>query len=264
MREKPPFSGTVKEYTRERYIGYVQGNISLDYKIIFKFDENNKLNEIHSYNAKNKLTDISYYLYDNFKNLAEVIIKTAKGNKKQQIIYEYSDNKSYQVTNILKGQRIITKYDEFGNPIEEIFDVDSSKPPNIMKFINKYDDKQQLIEKQTLLPSGEIDSTVKYKYNTRGLLIEECQTNEKTSWIVNGREFRLWKSHISQFFYNNNKDVILTEFYTDGNNDETHKKEITYDEFNSITEIKDFRKGYAFKNKDTFGLVSVTKYSYVR
>ena len=121
-----------------------------------------------------------------------------------------------------------------------------------------------MIEKQTIIPSGELDSTTRYKYDSNGLLNEEDKINNKTSWFANGRELKLSKHSVSKHTYNNRGDLVLSEFHSDGFGDESHKKEITYNEFNDITQIKDYRKGYAYIWKDDFGLLSITKYYYVR
>jgi len=65
-------------------------------------------------------------------------------------------------------------------------------------------------------------------------------------------------SHNSKF------DLILSQINPDKSNNETLKKEIVYNEFGDIVEKRDYRKGYAYLFKDDLGLISITKYSYVR
>ena len=263
MTRTKPFSGIVKEYTEERFIGYIAGKVTMDYKIVHKYD-GSKLTEIHTYSSKNKLTNISYYNYDHLQNITEILIKTAKGTIKQRIIYEYINNRLSHVTNISKIFKIVTKYDESGNPLQNDYDKSKDDLPCSTKFNNKYDVNQRLKEKQIMLPNDELDSIIQYKYNNEGLLLEENITNCKTSFLSGARENKISKNLTSKHSYNDHCDLILSKFFADGQNNETHKKEISYDGTNSICEIKDFRKGRAFLNKDTFALISVTKFSYVR
>ena len=132
------------------------------------------------------------------------------------------------------------------------------------KYKNIYDKNKIVVEKHTILLSGELESIEKYKYNNEGLLIEKNKINIKTSWFGKGQELRTSKNSVSKHTYNNKGDLILSEFYSDMFGNETHKKEITYDKYNDIAQIKDYRKGYAYIYKDNFGLISVTKYSYIR
>jgi hypothetical protein len=215
MPEKSPFSGAVKEYTEERYILDKKEKEILDYKYIWKYGENNKLSEVNRYNSKNKLADASYFQYDNFGNVIEMTVKTAKGSKKQTIKYEYIDNKLFQIANMARSFKTISKFDDSGNLIEELFFRDASTPPYITRYTNIYDINKRLIEKQTILPSGELDSTIRYKFNSKGLIIEENKINNKTSWFANGREFKLSKNSVSRHTYNDSGDLVLSEFHSD-------------------------------------------------
>jgi hypothetical protein len=264
MDKKPPFVGIVKEYTEERYVFDKKGSELLDYKYIWKYNENNKLSEVHRHKSNNKLADISYYTYDDFQNTLEIIVKTPKGNIKQRLIYEYTNNKLTQITNVAKSFKTIEKFDGYGNLIEEVFYRDISLPPYIKRCKNVYNNNKQLIEKWTILTSGELDSTVRYEYNENGLLTQESVIHNKTTYRVDGKELRISKNSISKHTYNDKGDLFLSEYKSDGFGSETHKKEIAYDEFNDITQINDYRKGYAYIWKDNFGLISVTKYFYKR
>ena len=260
MDDKCPFSGTVKEYSEERYVFDKQKNENLDYKYVYKYNENHELSEVHGYNSKNKLTDISQYVYDDSRKLAEIIVKSARGNKKQRIIYEYTDNKLTQVTNIARSFKTIEKFDDYKNVTEEMFYGDESAPPYITRYKNIYDKDKRLKEKWTILPSNEIDHTESYLYDSKGLLVQETRIN-KASVRNDGKELpRSWES-ISKYTYDDKDNLVLSEFYSGGSASETHKKEINYDEYGDIAQIKDYR---AFIWEDNFRLVSVTRYSYVR
>lgn len=264
MSDKLPFSTMVKEYQEEIYGLDTKGSLLLSRKTIYKYDENNRLREIHDYSSKDKLQDINYYTYDNLNNLLEIQIKTAKGNKKQRIVYEYSQNKLCQIVNTHRSYKAITKYDEHSNIVEEIFYRASDKPPYITKYINEYDSEGHLIKKQKITPDGRLDDVTQYKYNSNGLLIEENVTNGKTSFVLGGKEFKQSKNRITQHVYDNNGNLILSEYFSDGMITETHKKEITYNDLNDIIKITEYVKGIYFTNKNEFKPRRITKYSYIR
>jgi hypothetical protein len=264
MDKKPPFSEIVKEYTEERYVFDKKGNEILDFKYIWKYNENNNISEVHRYNSKNKLTDISHYTYNDVQNILEVIVRTPKGSKKQSMFYKYNCNKLIEISNIAKSFKTISKFDNAGNLIEEAFYRDSNSSPYITRYKNVYNRNKQLIEKWIILASGELDSTIIYEYNDAGLLIQENKTNNKTTYKIDEKELRISKNSISKYTYNDRGDTILSEYESEGFGKETHKKEITYNEFNDIVQIKDYSKGYAYIWKDDFGLMSVTNYFYKR
>jgi hypothetical protein len=212
MTRAKPFSGIVKEYTEERFIGYVAGKVTMDYKIVHKYD-GSKLTEIHTYSSKNKLTNISYYNYDHLQNITEILIKTTKGTIKQRIIYEYINNRLSQVTNTSKIFKIVTKYDESGNPLQNDYYKSKDDLPYSTKFNNKYDVNHRLIEKQIMLPKDELDSIIRYKYNNEGLLLEENIMNCKTSFSPGALENKISQNLTLKHSYNDQGELIFIQVF---------------------------------------------------
>ena len=252
MDIKPPFSGVVKEYSLERY-GYDEnGNDILDYKYTWKYNKDHKISEVRQYDSKNELLTVSNYAYNNDQNLQEIIIQTVEGSIQQNLVYEYKGNKLSQITDAASDYKIITKFDDCGNMIEKLNLTDDGSPFSTTRYANMYDQNNRLIEKHTIFPSGESDWVDKYEYNDEGLLIEEVRIRHKIT-------------SIAKHCYNGKGDLIQSEFNPGESNSETLKKDIVYNENNDITEIREYRKGWCYQDRnDEFGLTGITKYSYIR
>ncbi len=252
MDAKLPFSGTVKEYTLESFtIDDNQKEIP-DYKYVWKYNSHNNLSEVSHYDSNNQLVEVSRYTYDDHQNLLEITVNDAEGEEKQSIVYLYKEGKLDQVVNTANNSRKITNYDDFGNPVEEQNYQSPDSPPSITNYINQYDQGNRLVEKRAILPLANSDWISTYKYNSRGLLIEETRTRNKAVSIV-------------LHTYNDKGDLILSEHNPGEFHSETVKKEIIYDNHNDIVEIKDYRKGWCYNNlDDRFVLTAVSRYSYIR
>lgn len=252
MDVKPPFSRPVKEYSLESYVSDEDGREVQDYKITWKYNANNKISEVQNYDSNNELSDVSCYTYDNDQNLMGVTVKTADGSRKKSLFYEYKENKLFQITETSADFAIVTRFDDYGNIIEKHNLGDTGLPFSTTKYINLYDQNDRLIEKHTVFPSGDTVWVEKYKYNNEGLLIEEQRIRHQITSIVN-------------YSYNDKGDLILTECNPDKINSETLKCEIIYDENDDIVEIKEYRKGWCYQDRnDEFGLTGIARYSYVR
>ena len=119
-------------------------------------------------------------------------------------------------------------------------------------YVNLYDENGRLVEKHTIFPSGDSDWIDKFQYNDAGLLIEEQKIRRQLVSIV-------------KHSYNDKGDLILSDFNPGEPNHETLKKEIVYNENNDIVEIKEYRKGWCYQDRnDEFGLTGIFRYSYVR
>ena len=116
---KPPFSSPVKEYSMESYICDEDGKEVLDNKVTWKYNQNHKISEIYQYDPKTKFSELSCYTYDKDQNLKEVTVKIEDGEQKKHLIYEYKDNILDQITEIAGDYKIVTKYDDYGNPSEK-------------------------------------------------------------------------------------------------------------------------------------------------
>jgi YD repeat-containing protein len=252
MNVKPPFTGAVKAYTMERFIINEKGREALDYKYIWKYNEYRQLFEVEHYSAKNKLSDISRYTYDDQQNLVEIVVKTVKGSVKQHLFYEYKDGKLSQIIDEARFFKIVTKYDDHGNPLEEQNFRDADAPPSVTRYINAYDKNNMLVEKHTIFPLSDSDWVDQYKYDSDGRLIEENRSRNKAVSIV-------------KHSYNDEGDLIRSDYFLDEVNNETIIKNIVYDTDGNILEIKEYRDGW-FNQDDNNepGLISISRYSYVR
>jgi hypothetical protein len=234
----------------ENYTFDEQGKEILESKSIWKY-ENNRLSEVQHYNAKNKLTDTNCYTYDQAGNLTEITVKTAKGSKKQSVIHEYQDNKLVQVTDNTRGYKIVSKFDDHGNPTEVQNYKDADSLPFITFYKNLYEN-DRLVVKQAVFPSGDSDWIDKYRYNAAGQLIEEEQMRHG---VVS----------ITKYTYNDKGDLVLNEYNPGEPNHESIKKDIVYTENGDIVEAKEYRMGWCYQYfNDSYGLTGVTRYHYIR
>jgi hypothetical protein len=252
MDIRPPFAGTVREYTLESNVYDENGQEVFDSKATWKYNDDNMLSEVLQYDSGNNLLSISSYTYNDNQQLLEVRVKKAEGDVQQTLIYEYKDNRLDQITDTASDYRIVTKFDEFGNPIEKQNLLEDDSPFSTTRYINAYDKNNRMVEKHTVFPSGDSSWVDKFEYNDQGLLIkEEKIRNQITS--------------VTMHSYNDKGDVILSEYNPGDFNSETMKKDITYDEFNDIVEIKEYRKGWCYQDRnDELGLTGIARYSYIR
>ncbi|MBN1191453.1 MAG: hypothetical protein JXA46_16985 [Dehalococcoidales bacterium] len=252
MEIKPPFSSPVKEYSMESYICDEDGKEMLDKRVTWKYRQNHKISEIYEYDPNTKFSELSSYIYDKDDNLKEVTVKIEDGEQKKHFIYEYNDNVLEQIIEIAGDYRIVTKYDDYGNPAEKQTFTGADSPIATTMYVNLYDENGRLVEKHTIFPSGDPDWVDKFQYSDAGLLIEEQKTkNQVVSTIKHS--------------YNDKGDLILSDFNPGESNHETMKKEIVYNENNDIAEIKEYRKGWCYQDhNDEFALTGIFTYSYVR
>jgi len=252
MDQKPPFSGKVKEYTLQRYNFDDNSREVLESKYTWKYDRNNILCELQHYNDKNEIVDISSYEYDGSGKLVEIIVKAADGSEKQTITYEYEDGRLSRVTDTTSEFKIVTGYDDYGSPLEKHNFQDNETTPMITKYINLYDQDNRLVEKRTIFPSGGAEWIDMYTYSDEGQLIEEIRTRNGVN-------------SITRYSYNEKGDRVLSEYDPGQENSETVKNEIVYNKEGDIFETREYRKGWCYQNyNDEFGLVGVSRYTYVR
>jgi hypothetical protein len=252
MDMKPPFSSPVKEYSMESYIPDEDGKEVLDNKVTWKYNQNYKISEIYQYDPKTKFSELSSYTYDEDQNLKEVTVKIEDGEQKKHLIYEYKDNLLDQIIEIASGLKIVTKYDDCGNPSEKQTFAGEDLPISTTMYVNLYDENGRLIEKHTVFPSRDSDRIDKFQYDDAGMLIEEQNIRHQLVSTL-------------KHSYNDKGDLILSDFNPGESNYETLKKEIVYNENNDIVEIKEYRKGWCYQDRnDEFGLTGIFKYSYIR
>jgi hypothetical protein len=252
MDMKPPFFRPVKEYLRESFICNEDGTEVFDDKVTWKYDQDHKISEIYQYDPKTKFSESSCYTYDKDQNLKEVTVTIEDGEQKKHLIYEYKDNNLDQIIEIAGDYKIVTKYDDYGNPSEKQTFTRADLQISATIFINLYDENGRLVEKHTVFPSNESERIDKFQYNEAGRLIEEQKIRRQLVSIV-------------KHSYNGKGDLILSDFNPGESNHETLKKEIVYNENDDIIEIKEYRKGWCYQDhNDEFGLTGIARYSYVR
>ena len=252
MEMKPPFSSPVKEYSLEHYICDEEGNEVLDNKVTWKYNQDHQISEISQYDPQTKFSELSSYAYDENLKLMEVTVKIEDGEQKKRLIYEYKDDILDQITEIAGDYKIITKYDDYGNPSEKQTYTGADLLISTTMFVNLYDENGRLIEKHTVFPSGDSERVDKFQYNEAGQLIEEQNIRRQLVSVV-------------KHSYNDKGDLILSEFNPGESIQETMKNEIIYNEDNDIIEIREYRKGWCYQDRnDEFGLVGTFIYSYIR
>ncbi len=252
MEMKPPFASPVKEYSMETYIFDEDGQELFDKKTTWKYNINNKISEIYQYDPKTKFSESSYYTYDEDHNLKEVTVKIETGEQKKYLVYEYKDNLLDQIIEIAGDYKFITKYDDFGNPYEKNTYSGADLLISTTMYVNQYDEKGRLVEKHTLFPSGDSRWIDKYQYNEAGLLVEEQKIRHQLVSIV---------KHV----YNDKGHLILSDYNPGESNHETIKKDILYNRNNDIMEIREYRRGWCYRDRnEEFALTGIFVYSYVR
>jgi hypothetical protein len=252
MDMKPPFSSPVKEYSQESYVIDDDNQPSLDYKVTWKYNENQQISEIYLYDSNTQLSEVSHYTYNNDQNLKEVSVKVADGEQKKVLLYDYKDKVLDQITEIAGDYKTVTKYDDYGNPSEKQTYTNADLQISTTIFVNLYDQNGRIVEKHTILPANESERIDKLQYNEAGLLVEE-------------QKIRRQLVSTAKHSYNDQGDLILSDFNPGQPNHETLKKEYVYNGNKDIVEIKEYRKGWCYQDhNDEFGLTGIARYTYVR
>ncbi len=187
-------------------------NASSSYKITFLYKERNKLLEKNEFNTKGINISKTTYTYDSLNRLME-------SNN-----YHIKNRNSFELKHTSK--QLVT-YDERNNQIDDITQDINGRI--VYKRTNKYNIVGQKIESSIYFET-ELKTKAKFKYNEKGLLINEIQYNSIDS-ITN----------IFSYKYNEAKLVIekISEISI-GDND--YKEKIKYDNKNRVIEKTIFKK----------------------
>jgi hypothetical protein len=252
MDMKPPFASPVKEYTLEHYALDEAGKEFLDNRTVWKYNQDHQISEVHQYDPQNKFSEISCYSYDEVLNLKEVTVKIENGEIKKHLFYEYRDDKLDRIIEIGGDYKFVTKYDDYGNPAEKHTYTAADLLISTTIYVNLYDENNRLVEKHSVFASGDSGWIDKFQYNQAGWLIEEQKIRHQLVSIVKHK-------------YNDKGDLILSEFNPGESNQERLKNEIVYNRNNDIMEIREYRQGWCYQDRnDEFGLVGKSLYSYIR
>jgi hypothetical protein len=252
MDLKPPFASPVKEYSMESYIYDENGQEVFDSKVTWKYNQDHQISEIYQYDPKTRFSEVSSYTYDNDKYLKEISVRIETGEEKKHLFYEYKDNVLEQIIEVAGDYKIITKYDDYGDPTEKHTLSRDDLLISTTLYVNQYDENGRLVERHTLFPSGDADRIDKYRYNQAGRLIEEQKIKHQLVSTV-------------KYAYNEKGDLVLSDYNPGEPNHETTKKEILYNGNNDIVEIKEYRRGWCYQDRNVeFALTGIFVYSYVR
>jgi len=144
----------------------------------FEYDSNDLLKEVTHYKPKDEMIGkASYQYYDD-------------GTRKSYVFYGPDDNKI---------NKTYCKYDDKGNRIEEkVTEFWSGEETDVYSLKLKYNDLDQLIEKEYIEENQEYYSKHIYTYDNKGFLIEQNISNLQLELTKN------LKYSYSDFDENNN------------------------------------------------------------
>lgn len=233
---------------------WLNSDSSLSLKTTYKRNKKGLEIETKSYRYDKVLQSMIKKIYDRKGNEVERISFNSDGSLKEKRVYKYDNNDNWtelliydQDGNLEREATKIYNYDQFGNLIQEL--ALSAKDSFDVKYtIYKYDEKQNLIEKDEYRQDSSIHGNYFYKYNQSGTLIEEYENyyysngklQEKHSYTYDLKGNIIeWKWHYSSTDYG--KNVYKFKFDKQGN----WVEEIEFE--NGEAEIKSERKIIYYK-----------------
>jgi len=252
MEMKTPFASPVKAYSIEYHVIGEDGQLVLDNRTTWKYNTDHQIVEIDQQNSNKDYSEKTIYSYDENLKLQEMVVKVAEGEVKRRLVYEYEDDLLTQVTEVAGDYKIVTKYDDQGNPAEKSTYTRSDYLVSNTVFVNLYDQNGRLVEKHSIFPMNDSSWIDKYQYDEDGRLIEEQKTRNQLVSIIKHN-------------YNSRGDLILSDFNPGQPNYETLKRDIEYSPDGDILEIKEYRRGWCYQDRnEEFGLTAMLKHSYQR
>jgi len=164
--------GNLKEADEYKSNNYKTDGI-LDNRMIYKYNENDKWDEYHIYNADSTLSGEGFCEYDG-KNVIREIAYYIDMNFHSETFNKYDDSGniietnscSYYTNGDTTCSKCINKYDPAGEKIEE----HSSSWFGIVDVLYKYDNNGNIIEEFFKGETGaeDIVNTYEYKYDAEG------------------------------------------------------------------------------------------------
>ena len=157
MEMKTPFASPVKAYSIEYHVIGEDGQLVLDNRTTWKYNADHQIVEIDQQNSNKYYSEKTIYSYDENLKLQEMVVKVAEGEVKRRLVYEYEDDLLTQVTEVAGDYKIVTKYDDQGNPAEKSTYTRSDYLVSNTVFVNLYDQNGRLVEMfapLTVLPVG--------------------------------------------------------------------------------------------------------------
>ncbi len=212
----------------------------------YKYDKDNRLIEkIDSTNNILKKTELEY---DDNGTITKEVEYDSKYKRIREISYDYDALlRLIESTEINTTDKIITTYayDSYSNMTKvniKNSSGDAGSKSGNSTYVYKYDNKDNIIEKQTLIPGGGY-KTETFKYDSKGVLTE--------SYEISGRDT------YTEFIYYYDKSfnkIKVEKTETSGDNKSSYTELISYDNFGNV--IEDQNKG---SNSE---IISGTKYFY--
>jgi len=220
---------------------------SLQYKLLSDFDENGNIvsenwldsgiRNIYKYDSIGKLIE-----QDNYNEL-----KTPSFSSKKKFIYDVNNNLIEKNTYLSDGvlfEKIIYDYDENNNNIQSKcykYDFDGKEVLKFM-FKSKYDKNGNEIESVHYDNLGRKEYTETYKYDEKGLIIEETSdflrtSKKKYTYDDNGNILKVKEYSIKEvligeetyeYKFDNKGNWIVRLFFINGKPNFIEEREITY------------------------------------
>lgn len=163
----------------------------------YKYDSDNNMIEVKTYDSKNNLTNIQSNKYDEKGNNIEMLLKNPLNDKVWKYVYRYnSDNQKieqfrYKPDGSLKDRRTYT-YNEKGNEFEEF----QHKPDGtIMKFVSEYDEMDNLTIQNWFNEQGEQthQTSFEYVYDKNGNWITKKRSSNGVLKLVWERKIEYYE-----------------------------------------------------------------------
>lgn len=148
----------------------------------YKYDELNRLVQMDEHSESKELKFRSINMYDDKGNCIESNTYKPNGDLHSKSIYKYDDKGNcieyahYKEDGSLY-YKYIWKYDNKGNIIEED-EVKSmfGDKGNTTRYV--YDNKNKIVKRTYIEPSGDIDYVIDYKYDEKGNIINEKSVSD--------------------------------------------------------------------------------------
>jgi YD repeat-containing protein len=218
-------------------IEFINTNVAEDNKISFKqsfiYDSKNRLSVENGYDGISNYR-LEYKYGDNDK-IIEIIKYNAANQIEEKWNYTYSGN--LVTIQILKGgislkSKIIEKYDAKNNLIEKItYNSDNTIQK---RNVYKYDDNRHLIQEEEYYQKNLLQKLL-YNYNSNGFLISIDKIEPDGKKYTNNR------------YEYDTKGNLIEELWYDGDPNDYSKKSYNYDLNNNLTQVDSYYSQYKYK-----------------
>lgn len=184
-----------------------------DDKVVFKkineYNEKNLKTRQVEYNDNDEISSISLYEYD--VNGNRILYKLVKENgellNQWKTIYNTKNQKTEVYSFGKKSFSFYLRYKYNYNINNKYSSFESYDNQGKLAETSEYIYENGNLAKIVIKRNGKSDRIISYKYNKKGLLIEERYYGKKTHRIINGKEyiFKKWKNKAT---YDNENNLI--------------------------------------------------------